>query len=55
MFEEVKVEEIKALIKDIIHIVEEVPEPYKQMSFQVLLSTFLQKKFVPITSEVKPQ
>jgi hypothetical protein len=55
--ESINKEELKTLIKDIISITEELPEPYRQICFETLLKHFLQSKLVPVVSgpsEVKP-
>ncbi|MEM2997575.1 MAG: hypothetical protein QW542_01345 [Thermoproteota archaeon] len=45
------IEDIKALIKNIISILEGVPEPYRQKSFEILLTIFLQRELALVTSK----
>jgi hypothetical protein len=52
-------DEIKGLINDIIGIVKDVPEPYKQRCFEILLATFLREKLMAAlpgpSIETKPE
>jgi hypothetical protein len=48
-------EELKALIRDIITIVAEFPEPYRQKSFEILLTNLIQGKLAPATPGLPPE
>lgn len=52
-YESIDAEKIKQLIKEIVAIVEEVPEPYKQKCFEILFLTSLNRVVAPTLPEAK--